>query len=146
MSPHLLIRTLEANAVFSALSGAVLIALAVVGTDALGVPPSVLGLVGSALLPFAWFVRHTARRPQPILVRLIIGGDVSWVVAAAVILIGFPGTLSPMGSIFLALASLVVADFAVMQLVGSRRGAVTSGAAVSGWPGSFRSAERGPSV
>ena len=121
MSSSLLIRTLEANAVFSAVSGAALIALAVAGTHAFGVPPSILGVVGAGLLPFAWIVHRTARRPQSMLVRLIVGGDVTWVVAAAVILVGFPGTLSPMGAVALTLASLVVAELAIMQLVGMRR-------------------------
>ena len=121
MSSHLLIRTLEANAVFSAFSGAVLIALAVVGTDAFGVPPWMLGLVGACLLPFAWIVHRTARYPEPMLVHLIIGADVAWVIAAAVLLLVFPGTLSPTGSIALAVASVVVADLAIMQYVGVRR-------------------------
>jgi hypothetical protein len=132
MSSPLLIRTLEANAVFSAVSGVALIALAIAGTDGFGVSPWMLGIVGAGLVPFAWIVHRTARKPEPMLVRLIIGADVAWVVAAAVILLGFPGTLSPTGSIALALASLVVADLAVMQYVGMRRGSLDTNRAALG--------------
>ena len=122
MSSPLLMRTLEANAVFSAVSGIALIAIALAGTDGFGVPPWMLDIVGAGLVPFAWIVHRTARNPEPMLVRLIVGADVAWVAAAAVILLGFPGTLSPTGSIALAVASLVVADLAVMQYVGMRSG------------------------
>jgi hypothetical protein len=124
VSPSLLSRTLEANAAFSAISGVALIALAIAGTEGFGVPPWMLGIVGAGLVPFAWIVHLAARRPERMLVRLIIGADVAWVVAAAVILLGFPGTMSPTGSIALALASLVVADLAIMQYVGMRRGSL----------------------
>jgi len=132
MSSPILIRSLATNALFSAVSGVALIAFAVAGTDAFGVPPWMLGIVGAGLLSFAWIVHRTARNPEPMLVRLIVGADVTWVVAAAVVLLGFPGTLSPMGSIALALASLVVADLAVMQYAGMRRGSLDTNRAALG--------------
>lgn len=121
MSSLILIRSLQANAAFSLVSGVALIAIAISETDAFGVPPGILGVVGAGLVPFAWLVHRTTQRPQPMIVSCIVGADVAWVMGAVVILVGFPGTLSPMGSIALGLASLVVADLAVMQYVGMRR-------------------------
>ena len=110
---------LLANAAFSFLSAVVIVAAARPIGEFMGVDPWVLVGVGSALLGWAVFVFANGRRIEPSvrLTWLTIGGDLLWVVAAAVILVQ-PDLLTTGGKWVLGIVTLAVADFATFQWLG----------------------------
>lgn len=107
---------LFANAVFSLMSAAVLIAAAGPLSDFLGAPPLVLVVGGVALLVWAAFAFVNTRREIPSRrnTRLVIAGDLTWVVGAVVIIL-LPDTLTTSGKWALVTVSVFVLDFAVFQ-------------------------------
>jgi hypothetical protein len=85
----------------------------------------VLALV---ILAFALFVFLTLRsvpmnRGQA---TLILIGDIVWVVASAVILLGDLFSLTAGGRLAVLIVGLIVADFALFEWLGLRRGLRTS--------------------
>jgi hypothetical protein len=94
----------------------------------LGVPTWLSVAVGVGLLPFALSVIAVARDPKPQAARMVIFADLAWVIGAAVVLIGFPRTMSTAGLWSLGLVSVAVADFAVFQTIGLRRIEATASA------------------
>ena len=110
-----LFSVLRANYLFSTVTGLGLI----IGSDPLaewsGVLRWVLVVVGAGLLPFAAFVRSVSQSLDEALVKIVIAGDVMWVLAAAVILVGFPDSMTTSGKWALGVVSLVVADLAFFQ-------------------------------
>ena len=127
MSNPILHRALIGNALFSAASAVALIALAAPLADALELPAWLLVAIGAGLVPFAVLVRRVARDPHPSMVRSIIGADIAWVVTAAVVLLAFSTSMAPAASIALAIVTVAVADFAILQWVGLRRMAAETG-------------------
>ena len=81
---------LFANAVFSLVSAFVLIAASGPLADYLEVSGWVLIVVGAALIPWAAFVFANARREPPLQrdTWITIAGDLLWVIAAAVVILG----------------------------------------------------------
>jgi hypothetical protein len=114
---------LRANAVFSALCGAVLAAGSGVLGPWLGIPSTALVGVGVGLLPWAFLLYRNAGRPEPSLAeaRLAVAGDVMWVVGSAVVLVLDPLGFSTAGKVAIAVIALVVADFAIWQSIGLGR-------------------------
>lgn len=110
-----LFSVLRANYLFSTVTGLGLM----IGSEPLaewsGVLRWVLVVVGGGLLPFAAFVRSVSQSLDEALVKIVIAGDVMWVLAAAVILIGFPDSMTTPGKWALGLVSVAVADFAFFQ-------------------------------
>lgn len=106
---------LRANYLFSTITGAGLVVASVALRDWIGVPQWLIVAVGVGLLPFAIFVRHVSRTLEPRLVLMVIGGDLAWVAAAVVILVGFPDSMTTAGRWVFGLVSLAVADFAFFQ-------------------------------
>jgi hypothetical protein len=51
----------------------------------------------------------------------VIAADVAWVVAAAVVIVGFPQAMSTAGLWSLGVATAAVADIAALQTLGFRR-------------------------
>lgn len=121
MQNRILHRALIGNAAFSVVSAVALIALAAPLSAAFEVPVWLLVVIGAGLVPFAVLVRRTARDPQPSMVRSIIGADVAWVAAAAVVLAAFGASMAPAAFVALAIVTVAVADFAILQWVGLRR-------------------------
>jgi hypothetical protein len=121
MTSKVLARTLAANAGFSALTGLILIGGASPLSRWLGIPTWLAVAVGVGLLPFAVSVIRVARDPKPEAARMVIFADIAWVIGAAVVLIGFPRSMSTAGLWSLGLVSVAVADFAVFQAIGLRR-------------------------
>ena len=121
MPSKVLTRTLAANAGFSALTGLILIGGASPLSRWLGTPTWLTVAVGVGLLPFAVAVITVARDPKPQAVRMVIVADIAWVIGAAVVLIGFPLSMSTAGLWSLGLVSVAVADFAIFQAIGLRR-------------------------
>ena len=121
MSDRLLRIALRANAVFSGVSAGVLIAGGSALAEWLGIPTAIIVLVGLGLVPWAGFAWWTSRTLELTAVRVIIAGDIAWVVGAIVVLIGFGDDMTTAGVWSLALVSIGVADFAIAQSIGLRR-------------------------
>lgn len=120
----LLRRALLGNALFSAVSGGVLMLFAwPLGTLLGSVPPWLLVLIGAGLVGFAIDVWRHARRGDLDLAHAqrTVFSDVVWVVGSVVILVAQPSTLSATGLWVVADVALVVLAFAAAQQLGIRR-------------------------
>ena len=130
-SDRLLRRTLWGNAVFSVISGAVLVAFAtpfaLLATEA---PVSVMGLdlalvfelLGLGVVAFgaicAWAAsRETLPRSWA---QVIFAADIAWVVGSALVLM-LPAAWTTAGIAGIAVVALIVADLAVLEYLGLRR-------------------------
>jgi hypothetical protein len=124
MASALLRTSLNTNAAFSAISGTVLLVGAVPVASMIGLPTWFVAGVGVSLIAFAGIVRIIAGNPLPrggrAGVRMVITADVTWVVIAAIVVIGFPGVMTQAGVISVAAISIIVADLAVLQAIGLR--------------------------
>lgn len=125
MPSKILTRTLAANAGFSAVTGVILVIGAVPVSRWLSIPTWLAIAVGVGLLPFALVVAKTARNPRRDSVWQVIIADIAWVIAAVVVLVGFPRSMSTAGLWSLGLVTVAVADFAALQFIGLRRTAMT---------------------
>lgn len=117
----MLTNSLRANALFSAASGITLVGASERLADVFGVPGWSVLAVGAALIPFAGVVWWVSTSPRPRYVQLIIAADTAWVLAAIVLIAGFPQTMTTIGLWALALATLIVADLAIVQGIGLHR-------------------------
>jgi hypothetical protein len=120
---------LRGNALFSALSGGVLVAGAGAWSRHFGLPsPWLLAAVGVALLAFALTVYRTGRaRPLRRRDVLAISGlDLAWVAGSAALLLAHPTRVTSVGRGAVALTAAPVALFALLQLAGLRHAPATS--------------------
>ena len=130
-SDRLLRRTLWGNAVFSVISGAVLVAFAtpfaLLATEA---PVSVMGLdlalvfelLGLGVVAFgaicAWAAsRETLPRSWA---QVIFAADIAWVAASALVLV-LPASWTTAGIAGIVVVALIVADIAILEYLGLRR-------------------------
>lgn len=119
----LLRRTLQADAIFSALSGLVMLAgggplAAFAGLET----PLILLVVGAGCLLYAASIFYNIRQPiiNPAFAWFTIIGNAAWVLTSLVILFaGLP--LTTPGWWAIALAADIVAVFAALQYLGLRR-------------------------
>lgn len=130
-SDRLLRRTLWANAVFSVVSGALLVACAAsFAAGATHAPLSVAGLdlafvfelLGIAVVLFGAICGWAASRetvPQG-WARLIFAADVVWVAASVLVLL-LPATWTTVGIAGIVVVALIVADIAILEYLGLRR-------------------------
>lgn len=130
-SDRLLRRTLWGNAVFSVISGAVLVAAAgPFARWATHEPVSVLGLdlasifelLGLGVVVFGGLCGWAASRqavPQG-LARLIFAADIAWVAGSALVLM-LPAAWTGIGIAGIAVVALIVADIAILEYLGLRR-------------------------
>jgi uncharacterized membrane protein len=117
---NVLTKTLVVNAGSSAVSGAALIVGAGPLSAWLGVPTPVSVVVGVGLLLFAIDVARTSRNPRRNRVARVIAADVAWVIAAAIVIFGFPGSMSAEGRSALGIITVAVATYALLQTIGLR--------------------------
>jgi hypothetical protein len=120
---HLLRTTFAVNAISSGLTGALLLLGAVPLAPVLGLPgPLPVALFGASLIAFAAYVWRVRREPldlgQAMAIFIL---DVAYVGASVVVLVVWPGVLSSLGRVFVALLADVVAVFAILEYVGLRR-------------------------
>jgi hypothetical protein len=130
-SDRLLRRTLWGNAVFSVLSGAVLVAFATpfarLATEA---PVSLLGLdlaivfelLGLGVIAFGALCAWAASRqtlPRG-LAQMIFIADIAWVAGSALVLM-LPAAWTGIGIGGIVMVALIVADLAVLEYLGLRR-------------------------
>jgi hypothetical protein len=120
---RLLASAVSYNALFSAISGVTLSVGGLLLSGPIGVDGWILVTLGVGLVGFAvlllWLHADADRlaRGAP----FVVAADVAWVVAAAVLLVGVPNLLVPVGQVSLAAVSVVVAVLAAAQTVGLRR-------------------------
>lgn len=121
---QLLRRVLQANMVFSSLSGLLLAVDADPLSRWLGVPAAwMLVVIGVGLLGFAWQLFQTARQ-RPIDLRqanAILVMDVAWVVGSALLLFSGWVSFTTAGWWAVLLVADAVALFAILEYVGIRR-------------------------
>ena len=110
------------NAMFSGLTGVVLIFGAAWLDTWLGAPGWLLAALGAGLIGYAAFLVTTARNPR--WMRFggtnAVVGDVAWVLGAAALIL-VTDALTTKGEIALATVSAIVAAFAALQWIGLRR-------------------------
>ena len=116
-----LTRALLGNAVFSGVTGVSLLIGAVPLSRWLEIPTWLTAAIGVGLLIFSLAVSVVARRPSRLTVRLVIAADLVWVAGVAIVILGFPQSMSTAGLWVLGLVTVVVAGFAVLQAAGLRR-------------------------
>lgn len=120
----LLFKALIGNAIFSTLTGLEMLFFpeAIAGFIGFSAPGQIQQL-GFSLLFFATVVTFVAtRRPIRLWAAwLISASDILWVVGTVALLLTRPDLLNTAGIISAILVALVVADFAVFQILGIRR-------------------------
>lgn len=117
----LLRQALRANAIFSGVSGVVFIFGYTLIASAFGLAyPQVLLIIGIALILFSWslFRLVSQREISKPVVWSIIGGDIGWVVASAVIILMFPQLLNATGRFWVIGIAILVFTFAEFQTWG----------------------------
>jgi hypothetical protein len=130
-SDRLLRRTLWGNAVFSVISGAVLVACATpFAAWATHAPVSVAGLdlaivfelLGLGVVLFGAVCGWAASRPTlpQGWARMIFAADIAWVAASALVL-ALPASWTTAGIAGIVVVALVVADLAILEYLGLRR-------------------------
>ena len=115
-------RALKANAIFSAVSGLVLAAGAVPMSDLIGAPTWLTLVVGIGLLPWAALVWRYSTRDEIRTAEAwsVVVGDEIWLVGTIVLLLMYPTALTAEGNALAAVVGLIVAAFAVAQMMGIR--------------------------
>jgi len=120
----LLRRALAGNALFSAVSGAVMILGSRRISDFTGLSPAwAPAAIGAAVLCWAVAVALLARSAElrPALVRLVIAGDLAWVTASYAVLIAGEPSLTAAGVWSVGILAEIVALFGIVQYLGLRR-------------------------
>ena len=122
MKEDMLRKTLWADLWGSAVSVVVTVAGAGVIARWLDVSVWAPVTVGVVLIPWVIFLAHTVRQTplQNGKVLFIVGGNLAWVVVAAVLIIGFPDALSTSGKWIVGVFSAAVLDLAVLEWFGLR--------------------------
>lgn len=120
---RLLAQAMSVNALFSVVSGAVLATLSWALDGVFGPPAWLLTAVGLGLLAFAAGLIVIMARPRLLGAggRAVICADLTWVVAAVVLLALQVDGLTAIGRLTLGVVSAVVAVLAVWQAIGLRR-------------------------
>ena len=121
-SPSLLKYALLGDALASGAMGLLLVAAAAPLAGLLGLPESLLRMVGASLLPFAAIVAWIGTRAEPprAAVWAVVAYNALWVVESfALLLVGWYAP-SPIGIAFIVVQAVVVAAFAELQVFGLR--------------------------
>ena len=86
-----------------------------------GLPVDLVRTAGLLLLPLAAFIGWLASRPAPppLLVWIVIVGNLGWTAESFALLAGYAPT--PLGTAFVALQALAVLGLAGLEFVGLRR-------------------------
>jgi len=124
MQSSVLKSALLSNAVFSAVSGVVLIVFGGVTADLIGIgEPLIYQVIGAGLIGFAGVVSWTGTRTpiNPFWATLISVADGLWVVGTALLIVFAFGALKPTGIVALLVVAGVVAFFGAWQIRGVRQ-------------------------
>lgn len=118
----LLRRSLQANAVFSGLSGLVLLFAAGPISSLLGINQrAILIAIGVGLVLYAAGLLRNAQRavPDPKEASIAVAMDLAWVVGSGIVIA--LGILTAAGNWVVAIVADIVLLFAILQFVGIRR-------------------------
>jgi hypothetical protein len=120
---RLLRRTLSVNAWITTANAVAFLAGGHLLSPVFGLSPAVLWLLGAGLLAFAAHAGYVARKETISRAEAMyfVAADSAYVVASAVVLLGFPGLMTGLGRLFFAAAADVVAILAVAEYAGLRR-------------------------
>lgn len=117
-SIHTATRTpLRLDALASGALGVLLLALASVLDELLGLPPALSIGVGAGLVAWALLVAWVAREARPALVKEVVALNVVWVVGSFVLVLADPVGLTGLGTAFVVVQSLAVAAITTWQVV-----------------------------
>lgn len=122
----LLQRALAADAIVSAATAALMIAGGERLAEFLSLPASLLRFAGLLLLPYIAFVAYALKRSSRASVFVIIGANVAWAAACALLLAS--GSVAPnaFGVAFVIVQAVAVLLFAELQYVGLKRPVATA--------------------
>jgi hypothetical protein len=121
---NLLKNALRGNAIFSILSAIVALVASGSIADLMGVDanlPFLIVGVGLVIWAVEVFVISSQDPIRPQLVKLVIGGDLLWVVGSAALLLFDPFDFATEGKWLVLVLADVVLTFAIVQYVGLRR-------------------------
>ena len=122
-STRLLRRTLSVNAWVTGASGLALLVAGHALGPVFGLAPAVLWVLGAGFVAFAAYAAYVARKD--VISRsealYFVVADTAYVLASAVVLLGFPHLMTGLGRLFFALAGDLVAVFAIAEYAGLRR-------------------------
>lgn len=109
-------KALLANALFSGLSGIILIALSKQISKLFEISnQSIFWIVGIALIFFSLTIVFEMKKQKPLRVKIIIIQDFLWVIASIILLIIQPFEISVSGNIIIAVVAMVVLFMAINQ-------------------------------
>jgi hypothetical protein len=118
-----LVAALRLDAVASAAMGVLLAAGAAWLDGVLDVPLALLVPLGIFLVGYGaalWFLAASGA-PRPTSVKLVVAGNVAWILASIGVVVLDALTLSGLGTAFVLVQAAAVAGFAELQLIGLRR-------------------------
>jgi hypothetical protein len=124
MQPTLFLRRVLGFDALSCLGmGAVLSVASQPLAPVFGLPAELLFWAGILLLPTAAFMGFLATRqaPPPLLVWLVILGNLGWAIESFVVIGQLGASLTPLGTAFVAVQALAVLALAGLEYVGLRR-------------------------
>ncbi len=122
---HFLRRVLIVDGLFCAISGIEMAVFAQPTATFLGVDqPFAIIVIGLALLAVSAFIFLTLRaKPLPAAsIRLLVGGNVAWVVSSFALLVADMSLLSNGGKLAIVVQAFLTADVAFFEWMGWRRG------------------------
>lgn len=120
----LLRRALVGDAIFSGIAGTLMIVASSRISDFTGITPAwALAAIGAGVLLWAADLVWMARPEQlnPAFAKVVIGGNVAWVVASYIVILGGWLDLTTAGAWTVGILAEIVALFAVVQYLGLRR-------------------------
>ena len=115
--------TLLADAAFGLISGVLCIAAAAPLSQLMGLTDTIyLTVIGFVLVIYAMDLAFVAFKAadKPIFVKLFFAGDIAWIAASIVLIVGFPSLFTVTGMILIDVVALIVAGFAVSKYKGLR--------------------------
>jgi hypothetical protein len=124
MQPTLFLRRVLALDALSCLGIGALLGMAPMPlAPAFGLPAELLFWAGIALLPIAAFMGFLATRqaPPPLLVWMVILGNLGWVIESFVVIGQLGASITPLGTAFVAVQALAVLGLAGLEYIGLRR-------------------------
>ena len=114
---------LQANGIFSMVSGLISVVFADALADFMEIDALVLRFVGVGVLVFGvtvyWFGRHDTVEPGFAIFTTI--ADILWVIGSLVLVVAYPDLVSSGGNGLIVVVAAVVLALAITQFVGLRR-------------------------
>lgn len=113
--------SLKANGIFSGISGLMFLVGHSYLAMAIGLSnPIILMIIGLSLMVFSWGLFQLASKQEmnKHAVWTIIGSDLAWVIASAVLLLMYPNLLNETGSLLVIIIGLIIFTLVELQAWG----------------------------